>query len=247
MSFVRNTGFLQSSFCIYEVKKRLGKTVFLAFNSCIMSKLIDIFTLIGFSAVATFIHLLGHTIAARLVGLKIEKFTLFFIPVLKFQTPLFPVEIGILPLGGSVKLPDSFEKLSLPLKWLLTISGPLLLAISAVIVLPFDKAVAAFVSGFGQIIYGAISPVTYGAPLFQKFFAQDLATSVFTAYGIFAMKVTANNLLPLVTLNGGQLITAMIPNFSDSKWGRRLGGVSMLITLAIFISWGIAFAVYLFR
>jgi hypothetical protein len=213
----------------------------------VMNRLLDFLILIGLYAIATFIHLLGHMIAARLAGLKIEKVSFFYIPVFKFQTPAFPLEIGILPVGGSVKLSEEFEKNSLPVKWLVTISGSLFVAISVVIVLSFDKAWLAFITGFGQIIYGAISPIAYGATLIQKFFAEDLAASVFTAYGILAAKLVAINLLPLATLNGGQMITALFPNFHDSKWGGRFSVISLLVMLAIYISWGVALVVYLFR
>jgi hypothetical protein len=211
-----------------------------------MNRLIDFLILLGLYAIATFIHLLGHMIAARLVGLKIEKVNFFYISIFKFQTPAFPLEIGILPLGGSVKLSEEFEKNSLPVKWLVTISGPLFVTISAGLVLSFDKAWLAFVTGFGQIIYGAISPITYGAPLIQKFFAQDLATSLFTAYGILASKLVALNLLPLPVMNGGQMLTSLFPDFQESKWGARLNVISLLVMLAIYVSWGVALAVYLF-
>jgi membrane-associated protease RseP (regulator of RpoE activity) len=212
-----------------------------------MSKLFALLSLLGLYTIATLIHLLGHMITGRLSGLKIERFNLFWISVFKFQTPFFPVEIGILPLGGSVKFSDDLETLALPLKWLVIISGPLLAILSALLVLPFDRAFPAFISGFGQSIYGAISPVAYGAPLLQTFFTEDLATSVFAAYGILALKLEALNLLPLPSLNGGQLVTAIIPNFDDSRWGGKINSISFLLLLIFFVSWGIALAVCLFR
>lgn len=212
-----------------------------------MSKLFALLSLIGLSTIATLVHLLGHMITGRLFGLKIERFSLFFFPVFKFQTPLFPVEIGLLPMGGSVKFSDDYEKLALPLKWLVILSGPLFTIISALLVLPFDKAFPAFISGFGQSIYGAISPIAYGAPLLQTFFIEDLATSVFAAYGILALKMEALNLLPLPLFNGGQLITAIFQNFDDSKWGGKINSISFLLLLIFYISWGIALAVCLFR
>lgn len=228
-------------------EKRLGKAAVLIFNAQVMNKLADILIFVGLLAVATCFHLLGHVLAARLAGLKIEKVNLFLVTIFKFQTPFFPVEIGILPTGGSVKFAEGFQNLALPFKWLITLSGPFLVAISALIGLSFAALLPAFVSGFEQAIGGAISPVAYGAPLIQKFYREYVATSLFAAYGLLAIKLTAYNLLPIPGLNGGQLLTSLFPNFHESKWGLRIAGISLIIILALMLSWGVAFAVYLFR
>jgi hypothetical protein len=212
-----------------------------------MDKLTDFLILIGLFAIATTIHLIGHGIAARVAGLKIEKVSLFYVILFKFQTPAFPLEIGILPFGGSVKLSEEFQKKSLPVDWLITISGPLLLAITAVLALPFDRFLPAIISGFEQIIHGAISPSAYAEPLIQQFFTECLATSVLAAYGILASKLVAFNLFPLANLNGGQILTSLFPNFHDSKWGMGMITVGFLLVLAISISWGVALVIYLFK
>jgi membrane-associated protease RseP (regulator of RpoE activity) len=212
-----------------------------------MNRLLDFFLLLGLYTVATFFHMLGHILAGRLAGLRIEKVNFFLIRIFTIRTPIFPLEIGILPIGGSVKFSDEFEQRSIPVKWLVTLGGPLLVILSALIGLSFDRILPALVSGFEQVIRGAISPVDYGAPLIQRFFAEYVATSLFAAYGILAIKLEAMNLLPIPSLNGGQLLTSLFPNFNQSAWGERIAQIGLLINLAMLLCWAVAFAVYLFK
>ena len=60
------------------------------------------------------IHELGHFLAARMFGIRVDKFYLFFNPMFSlYKRKIGDVEFGIgwLPLGGYVSLYDSRETL----------------------------------------------------------------------------------------------------------------------------------------
>lgn len=60
------------------------------------------------------IHELGHFLAARMFGIRVDKFYLFFNPWFSlYKRKIGDVEFGIgwLPLGGYVSIYDSREKL----------------------------------------------------------------------------------------------------------------------------------------
>ncbi|MBI5310766.1 MAG: site-2 protease family protein, partial [Actinobacteria bacterium] len=63
--------------------------------------------LLAFTAFAMLVilHEFGHFIAAKAVGMRVERFSLFFPPaILKLQRGETSYEIGAIPLGGFVKI-----------------------------------------------------------------------------------------------------------------------------------------------
>lgn len=64
------------------------------------------------------IHEAGHFLAARLVGIHVTKFYLFFPPKLvAFRRGEVEYGIGTIPLGGFVKLPGMFEPIPSEVHW----------------------------------------------------------------------------------------------------------------------------------
>jgi regulator of sigma E protease len=59
----------------------------------------------GFSALII-LHELGHFVAAKAVGMRVERFMLFFVPLVKWRPKNSETEYGIgwIPLGGYVKI-----------------------------------------------------------------------------------------------------------------------------------------------
>jgi hypothetical protein len=227
-------------------QKSLGKTGFVTFNAWVMNRLADFFIFLALYNLVTIFHLLGFLLSGLLMGFKPEKITLFWFSRCTIQTPLCPLEIGFIPMGGSVKFTDEFEQSSLPVRWLVVLSGPLLGVLSALVGLPFERILPSLLSGFGQVLHSVYSPIDYGAPLLQKFFDESVRTSLFAAYAILAVKVEAFNLLPLTVLNGGQLLTAFFPNFNESRWGEKINQLSMVTLIVMHICLTVAFFVYLF-
>jgi len=209
-------------------------------------KLLDLFLLILFSTVATGAHLLGHILAGLLAGERIEEVSFFYGKILfRIKTRIFPIAIGTIPTGGSVNFGLEFQNRSLPTRWFVIVSGPLAVLLTSAVVLRCDLAVVAFVSGFEQIFQGAFSPLVNGQRLVHQFFQTSLNTSPLIAYGIFAAKVSAFNLLPIPSFNGGRIITEAIPGFQKSNWAFGIQLAGILFGLVLFLCWVVAFLAYL--
>ena len=156
-----------------------------------------------FFTIQALVYNIASALSCLVCRLKIERFVLFFgKTILTIHTKYFPITIGCLPSGGYIKYdPDEFSKRSLLVRMLVTLSGPLVTLLCAVFLLGGDPAVRQFTVGFAEIFRGGLAPYEQGLVLIRDFF-RVADQSLFLAYGIFATKLTALNLLPLPGLAG---------------------------------------------
>lgn len=163
-----------------------------------------------------------------------------------------------LPFGGSVRFKDSREEeldasdmhgaldgRSLPVQIVIGLSGCLALLALAIVALQAD-GVQAFLTGFVEIVTGALSPMDKAQALLAQA-EQRLTGAPFVAVlGLVAAKLAAFNLLPLPAANGGYVIAMIGRAVGVAKfWPQGLTPVLLLAYLAIAISWAWALLVYL--
>jgi membrane-associated protease RseP (regulator of RpoE activity) len=104
-------------------------------------------------------------------------------------------------------------------------------------------------SGFSQIITGALSPIAIGTQLLQRLWQFVATESLLSTFALVASKEAAFNLLPLPTLNGGDIIlnlVSLVKPISESL-KVKLTMAGMLVMLLIWLCWLIALVAFLLK
>jgi membrane-associated protease RseP (regulator of RpoE activity) len=194
------------------------------------------------------VHVLTMAIIGSILGAKIEDFGISFGPTLfQFKVGAVNLKFNAIPLGGYVKFTDDFERLAVWKRITTALSGCLMLVFIALGLLGFERGLGHFVGGFGQVLWGALMPLSVGKSLVAAL--ADFANhNSFTAYlGLFASKLAALNLLPLGALNGGAILTialkAVMPTAEKAIENYQL--ISLIVYLLMGISWLIALISFL--
>lgn len=208
-----------------------------------MASLIIIILMLIAISICVAVHVLSMAAAGWLVGVPIEKISIFFGPHIKqivIGNTIF--ELNIIPLGGSVKFSDAFWEVH-PIKQIfITICGCLALVILAMIVFGTSEGFYKFIRGFFQIISGAFSPRSVGAQLLLTLY-EFLKANSFAAYlGLFASKFAAANLLPIPVLNGGEIILMLLNWIKPMPVKSRdlHKQIGFVLVLIIYICWIVA-------
>ncbi len=201
--------------------------------------------LIALLPAAIFIHLLGHALGGLLFGLQVKSLNLFYgKPLVTIHFRTFPIRVGCLPTGGAVDFGDSIAHSSFHVKAFVTLSGPVALLLTSAACIRYDHAAKELISGFVQVIQGALSPMASGRSLVAQYYEQH-GSSIAAAFGVLAAKLSAFNLLPIFPLNGGQIIVYAIPGSADSNWIMWAGTLGILAIFAMSLSWLVAVGAYL--
>lgn len=170
--------------------------------------------LLLFGTIVVLVHNAGCILACRLTGVRVKLVTVFYgKPVFTISTPLAPVAVGYIPMGGGVEFED-YELFLREPRWsrcLVTVSGTVAVFLSSLVCLGVSHTVLSFSSTFPQLLNWMLSPLSYakGLGLFAAFLAYA-QTSPIAGYGIWAAKNAALNLLPLPVLPGGRLLLEFI-------------------------------------
>lgn len=201
-------------------------------------------------AVTIIVFLLFQAVGGKLVGARIEEIGFFTSPrIFTFQVRGIKFSLNLIPLGGFVKFTKDFEGAPPLRKILLVIAGLLSYVVIAVIALGVTETVQQTLNGFGQYLWGAISPVSYGAKLIEATAKVFTEKGFLNGLGIVATKFLAGNLLPFGSLAGGQLIIHILElgGFTSEKFRERYVLISLLPLLLLFIGWAIAFSTFVWR
>ena len=166
-----------------------------------------------------------------LLGATVEEVSLFFGPnIIKFRYRGVNYRIGMIPMGGSVRFkgeqdkPKRTEEIRFaadmdtpgftdlhPLKRVaIAAAGCVALVVLGAICMGTGASIRSLGRGFFQAIpFAPWTPawVPGGRELADRFVALLLKRPFRVALGVLAVKVTAFNLLPLPTLNGGAIVT----------------------------------------
>jgi len=213
--------------------------------------MVVILTLLVAIPIAVVVHVIAMAIAGWLVGAPLERIQLFFGPLIKrIELGDTALEIHAIPSGGSVKFSDDFHQTVHPIKRIFIASfGCFALLILAMIIFGASEGFDKFVRGFSQIIYGAISPRSYGSYLLLSFYEFVRANGFLACLALVASKMAAGNLLPLPVLNGGDIIMILVNWIKpmSPKLRERFQQFGFILVLIIFVCWLVAFVYSLMR
>lgn len=203
--------------------------------------------LLLFGTIIVLIHNAGSISACWLTDVRVKVVTVFYgKPVFTFRTPLAPIAVGYIPLGGGLEF-ENWEAFLCKPRWtrcLVFLSGPIAVFLSSLVCLGISRTASSFSSAFPQLMNCMLSPMSYdkGLGLFAAFlaFAQ---TSPVAGYGILAAKNAALNLLPLPVLPGGRLLLEFIemtlqrlfPDRTPKVPERLLNYIQSLVALMIIV------------
>lgn len=195
--------------------------------------------IIIFLVIATIFHLFGHTIACLLSGIRINKIQFFYgNEILKLNWKITTVSVGWLPTGGSVSYDiGQFRKANLFTRLFVILLGPLFVLISAAIFIKYDLALTNFLDGFPQIVAGSLSPFQKGHHLVSNYFRLLSNSNYSIAYSILASKIASFNLLPIPSLNGGNVLLEILSPFLNEKHKMIFANSGFVFGLLLSIEW----------
>jgi membrane-associated protease RseP (regulator of RpoE activity) len=198
------------------------------------------------------IHISVMAICARLFGITVRSVSFGVGPTL---LALGKVKIKLLPLAGSVALKDTREEelydddpcldaYNFQPLWkqvLLPLSGvAVLLALSLGIM--GASGWASFGAAFGQIIRGALAPLSTAQELLGNGEAFARTHGFALVFALFSLKLCAFNLLPFAGLNGGQALLVIARGGKPYvTWEEPAAKWLLLPGLAVLLAWVAAF------
>jgi membrane-associated protease RseP (regulator of RpoE activity) len=201
------------------------------------------------------IHISVMAVCARACGITVRSISYGVGPTLLTWGK---VHVKLLPLAGSLVLKDTREETLYdddpcldaynfqPLwkQLVLPLSGvAVLLALSLGImgVSGWER----FVAAFGQIIHGALAPLSMAQELLGEGEAFARTHGFALVFALFSLKLCAFNLLPFAGLNGGQALLAIARGGKPYvAWEETVAKWLLLPGLAILLAWAAALAVY---
>lgn len=198
------------------------------------------------------IHLAGGILAAGILGIAIREVSIGVGPTI-FR--LGRVRLAPIPLGGSIRFwtldddlriagPNALEEASLPARIVLFLAACLLLLLVATAILGTD-ALVQFTAAFSQIILGALSPLNAAQAYLAQAHKFINSSSMAAVLAVAAAKVAAMNLLPLPSLNGGQIIAMCARPLKLARLlPESVMKVLLLAPLCLYASWAFALVVY---
>lgn len=207
------------------------------------------------------VHTTGLALAGRIANAPILEIAIFTGPsLIKVKIRGVAFRFNLLPIGSYVhyaidpddRHPDGAKLLKdlHPLtRAIIASSGCMALLLLGAACLGPTAAFQHAVSGFSQVILGALSPLAYGAQLLKQLYQFASTEPLFATLGLVASKETAFNLLPIPVLNGGDIIlnlVSIVKPISDSLKA-KLNMLGLLLVLAIWASWIVALVYFLSR
>ena len=194
------------------------------------------------------IHVLTMAVVGTVLGAKITDYGFAFGPVLfQFKIGDINFKFNAIPLGGYVKFTDDFERLAVWKQIVTALSGCIVLLSTACLMLGITDGLGKFGRGFGQILWGAVLPLSVGKDLVSALADFGRHCSFTACLGLLAAKLAALNLLPFGTLNGGAVLSVLFK--AAMPGAQNLIEKYQLITLTVYLlmtlSWLIALAGYL--
>lgn len=196
------------------------------------------------------VHVMSMAAAAWLVGAPIISIGLFFGPHIKrIKLGDAVLNIHAIPLGGYVKFSKDFQEGHPLNQILIAISGCIALLVLASVVFGVSEAFHKFVSGFTQIISGALSPRSEGSQFLIALYEFAKNNPFTLCLGLFASKFAAANMLPFPSLNGGDIILMLLNWIKpvSEKLRDKFKSFGIVILLIIMICWIVAFYFFIRR
>jgi membrane-associated protease RseP (regulator of RpoE activity) len=204
----------------------------------------------------TAIHVLAFEVAARALGVGVLEVSIGTGPTL-FQHGYR--RLRLIPITGYTKLFDSTETRALDERlcydhqpvWkrvTIVLAGPVALVLVSVVIGWFTgrSGLHDVLAGTRQLIEGALHPLSVGSSYVEAAHQVARVGGVLALAGLLAAMVAAFNLLPIPLLNGGQAIVELFrPRNRDARYWTTLQQVSLVVLLALFAAWLVAFGAWL--
>jgi len=203
------------------------------------------------------LHTAALSVTGSLAGLVITDVGLFMGPTL-FQIKIrgLNIKFNLLPLGSYVTFDDQkrsgkkrVEDLHPLIRAFVGGSGSIALVVAGFVCLGFSAGLHHLVSGFGQVVLGALRPFAKGAHLWSLLYQFMNTSPLFVTFGLIATKEAAFNLLPLPLFNGGDIIINLISfvkRIPDSLI-QKLNVVGFIPLIFIIVSWFVALCYFMSR
>lgn len=196
------------------------------------------------------VYVIFQAIGGVLAGAKIDEISFFSgKPIFSFKFGQTTFRVNRFPNGSSVKFTDDFQNLHPLKKILAALFGLASYVVIAAVGLGATEAAHQIFSGYGQLFRGALSPVQIGSKLIAALLLLFAEKSFGEGLGILAAKFFAFNSLPFGLLNGGFIILCLLElvGYKSEKFSERFQFSGLFIAVLMFLSWTIAFAVFLWE
>ena len=203
------------------------------------------------------VHTAGLAIAGRMAGASIAEVAIFTGPaIVKIEVYGVAFRLNLLPFGSYVRF-DAEERVRRKrlddihplIRVLIAASGCLALLLFTAVCFGPRVALHHTLSGFSQIITGALSPIAIGTQLLQRLWQFVATESLLSTLALVASKEAAFNLLPLPALNGGDIILNLVSFVKPISESLRvkLTMAGTLVMLLIWLCWLIALVAFLLK
>lgn len=193
--------------------------------------------LVGTSASVT-----ASALVALGLGVRVKEIVVTFgAPILRCRIGVTPVVFGWLPWGGSVSVDENqLREKSAINHCILNLSSILGVLLVSAICIRYDGAWTGFVTGFGHIIKGALSPLTEGKRLVEQYFGLAKTVSSVSLGGVVLAKLAAFNTLPIPPNAGARAIWSALGGYKNPRVFAVVSIVGLFVIYAILGSWALA-------
>ncbi|MFZ4765833.1 MAG: site-2 protease family protein [Roseimicrobium sp.] len=165
-------------------------------------------------------------------------------PITTFTIFGTTITIGCIPTGSSVAFDiPVFRSRSLLTRLAVILSGPAALLVFAVVLLSLPQALSHFISGFFQLVVGAIHPRTTAIEFITRLHTV-FSSSASTASGIIAAKLAALALLPLGGMAAAESVRQFLGSFGEHGVVTAFLTISALVAILLSILWLLAIFFY---
>lgn len=205
-----------------------------------------------------FLHISVMAACARAFGITVRQVSYGVGPTM---LAVGKIHVRLLPLAGNVALKDTREETlydddpcvdAYNFQPLWKQVALLLSGVAVLLAIALGMAGApgwgSFTTAFGQIVQGALAPLSTAQELLGKGEAFARTHGFASVFALFTVKLCAFNLLPFAGLNGGQALLAIIRGGKPYvAWEEPLAKWLLLPGLAILLAWLVAVGWYGWR
>jgi membrane-associated protease RseP (regulator of RpoE activity) len=180
-----------------------------------------------------FLYLFGTFWALRIARIKINKVRICYgKPIYIYWSKHLKYEFGYIPWGGDIFYDvEEFSKRGIITRFLLPISGYLLVLFSSILILSFIPSTKEFIYGFKQITVGSFSSISVGVKLIDNCVIILNSHNYMYGYALLSTKITAFNLFPIPPLPGGHVIVGFITKIKRKVAVTNIGFIILLIAM----------------
>ncbi|MCK4624374.1 MAG: site-2 protease family protein [Phycisphaerae bacterium] len=225
---------------------------------------LELLLLVAFLAPLTVIHVGSMALVSTCCwGIAIERLSIFYGgPLCRFNVRGIPIEIGYLPIGGSITFRryddgttsnDGFRNYDHFHPWqrlVIILSGPSLLLLLGCALIGSKSLVETVQRFYPTFVAGTMSPGSDGVSTLAAYLSLLEHGNYQIAFGLLAVVLAVLNLLPLPTMNGGEALMELTQMLNRRRFAPKmvvaLRVVSIVIHCVIAAAWAFSLILLLF-